>query len=113
MKPIFCLLLLLLLSPPSIAQRNDNKGGKVISSLSSSNKSDESQSTDEEDVSRLNVQVVQLYQAKKYNEAITLAKKALELSSKKLGEEHKYTIGILNNLAAIYFAKGNNEEAAS
>lgn len=106
MKLIFCLFLLLSLSLLNLAQTNANKAGMTTSATNL-------QTPEEEEISRINAQISALYQMNKFDEAIALSKKALEESRKKLGKEHKQTITILSNLAAIYFINGDNEEAAS
>jgi CHAT domain-containing protein/DNA-binding XRE family transcriptional regulator len=60
---------------------------------------------------RLNQQAVELYQQGKYNEAISLAEKALAIIKQQLGENHPYTALSLNNLAELYFSQGRYAEA--
>jgi TonB family protein len=54
---------------------------------------------------------VQLFNAKKYEEALTAAKRALELREKSLGAEHYLTRTSLYNLAQIYLAKQDYEQS--
>ncbi|MDB9314662.1 tetratricopeptide repeat protein, partial [Spirulina sp. CS-785/01] len=60
---------------------------------------------------RLNQQVEQLYQAGKYEEAIPLAERALEIRQQVLGEEHPSVATSLNNLAGLYSSQGRYTEA--
>jgi tetratricopeptide (TPR) repeat protein len=60
---------------------------------------------------RLNNQAVELYQQGKYNEAISLAEKALAIRKKVLGENHLDTATSLNNLAELYRSQGRYSEA--
>ncbi|MBU1558141.1 tetratricopeptide repeat protein, partial [Patescibacteria group bacterium] len=60
---------------------------------------------------QLNEKVVELYQEGKYDEAIHLAKKALELLEKALGPDHPDVAISLNNLAALYRSKADYTRA--
>ena len=64
-----------------------------------------------EDLSALNQQVVELYQAGKYAEAISVAQQALALAKKLHGPDHPRVGDSLNNLAALYRAQGRYGEA--
>jgi len=59
-----------------------------------------------EDAERLNRQVIQLYQAGRYADAIPAAKEALQIRKKMLGEEHPDTANSMNNLAGLYQTTG-------
>ena len=59
----------------------------------------------------LNAQVNQLYAQGRYDDAIPLAKRALEIYRKVLGEEHPSTAISFDNLAGLYQAKGDYERA--
>jgi CHAT domain-containing protein/sirohydrochlorin ferrochelatase len=54
------------------------------------------------EVERLNQQVLQLYNQKKYKEAIPLAQRALDILEKVLGKNHPDVATSLNILAAVY-----------
>lgn len=62
---------------------------------------------------RLNQQVVQLYSEKRFDEALPLAKRALQLREAQLGREHQLVADALFNLASIQMAKKNYREAES
>ena len=65
------------------------------------------QSEDLKEAARLNDQVVQLYGAGRYDEAVPLAKRVLAIREKALGMEHLDVATSLNNLAVLYKAKGD------
>ena len=69
------------------------------------------QSGDLEEAAQLNAQVMKLYAAGRFGEAIPLAKKALAIREKALGPEHPDTATSLNNLAALYWATGAYAQA--
>lgn len=54
---------------------------------------------------RLSAKVVELHSQKRYDEALTFAKQALELREKALGPDHELIATSLNNIAAIYRTK--------
>ncbi|MEO1608271.1 MAG: CHAT domain-containing tetratricopeptide repeat protein [Pseudomonadota bacterium] len=66
---------------------------------------------DSDDIGTLNGQVVRLYQAGKYAEAIIPAKKLVGLAEQKFGPDHPNVGGSLNNLALLYYAQGRYAEA--
>jgi Tetratricopeptide repeat len=55
---------------------------------------------------RLNSEVIELYSAGRYGEAIPLATRALAIREKVLGPEHPNTATSLNNLGVLYDATG-------
>lgn len=59
----------------------------------------------------LNEQVVKLYQAGRYQEALPLAQQALHIKERVLGPAHPDTIISLNNLAALYKGMGAYSKA--
>ncbi|HJQ67472.1 MAG TPA: TonB family protein [Blastocatellia bacterium] len=65
------------------------------------------------EASQLSQKVVKLYNERKYDEALPLAKRALELREKALGPEHAQVVVALNNLALLYIATGNYADAKS
>jgi tetratricopeptide (TPR) repeat protein len=83
------LLYLLQPGPPLIADEQDD-GAKVLS---------------------LNKQVIELYQAGKFSEAIPIAQEFLELCEKAVGPNHPGTAYALNNLATLYYSMGDYAKA--
>ncbi|KAB8316065.1 tetratricopeptide repeat protein, partial [Tolypothrix campylonemoides VB511288] len=69
------------------------------------------QSVDLEEAKRLSQQVNQLYQSGKYSTAIRLAERVLAIREKVLGKEHPDVALSLNNLAYLYSAQGNYQQA--
>lgn len=69
------------------------------------------QSATLDDARRLNQQVVSLYQAGRYDEALPLAHRVLEIREKILGSDHPDVAAALNNLAALYERKGDLSRA--
>jgi CHAT domain-containing protein/Tfp pilus assembly protein PilF len=59
----------------------------------------------------LNQQVIKLYKAGRYQEAVPLAQQALKIREKVLGPEHPDTAHSLNNLAMTYHQLGAYEKA--
>jgi CHAT domain-containing protein/tetratricopeptide (TPR) repeat protein len=66
---------------------------------------------DEDDLQSLNQQVNQLFQHGKYQEAIPLAKKAVEIARRLRSPEHPDTAESLNNLAELYEEMGQYAKA--
>lgn len=64
-----------------------------------------------QDLEALYEQVTTLYQAGKYEEAIPLAKKHLELTENKFGPDHQDTALSLNGLAGLYDSMGEYARA--
>jgi len=69
------------------------------------------QSKELEEARRLNGQVLQLYRAGRYDEAVPLAESVLATRERVLGAEHPDVAMSLNNLAALYRAKGDYRHA--
>ncbi len=69
------------------------------------------QSTSLDEAERLNKEVISLYRAGRYNEAIPLAKRVLGIREKALGPNHPNVATSLNNLAALYDSKGDYAQA--
>jgi tetratricopeptide (TPR) repeat protein len=63
------------------------------------------------EINRLLASVVQLYGENRFDEALSPAKRALELSEKTVGAEPELFATALNNLAQIYMATGKVDEA--
>jgi tetratricopeptide (TPR) repeat protein len=64
-----------------------------------------------DDVTTLNLHVVQLYGQGKYKEATVIAEKALALAERTLGKNLPLTLVSVNNLAALYHDQGRYGEA--
>jgi TonB family protein len=62
------------------------------------------------EAARLNAEVVKLYREGKYDEALPLARRVLEIRERAGGDDVPVA-SALNNLAAIHSRKGKNEEA--
>ena len=65
----------------------------------------------EQRISELEEQVKQLYQQGRYQDAVNLARQALDLSRQHFGEEHPGTATCLSNLAELYQAQGEYPQA--
>ena len=65
------------------------------------------QSEDLKEAEQLNGQVVQLYEAGRYDDAVPLAERVLAIREKTLGAEHPEVATALNNLALLYRVKGD------
>lgn len=63
------------------------------------------------EATRLSLTVVKLFNEGKYDEALPLAKRALELRERALGPDHEIVQGALLNLVEIYTAKKKYGEA--
>ena len=59
----------------------------------------------------LNQEVVKLYRAGKYDRAVVVAKKALEVAKENAGPDHPDVADALKNLAALYRAMERDDEA--
>ncbi|AEP13144.1 tetratricopeptide repeat protein [Chloracidobacterium thermophilum] len=59
----------------------------------------------------LSREVMELYRAGKYDQALVVAKKALEVAEKSVGPEHPNVAKSLNNLAYLYNAQGQYAQA--
>jgi tetratricopeptide (TPR) repeat protein len=59
----------------------------------------------------LNQEVSDLYHAGKYDRAVTVAKKALEVAEKNVGPVHPDVAASLNNLALLYYTQGRYAQA--
>lgn len=65
------------------------------------------------EAARLNAEVLRLYRERKYDEALPLARRVLEIRERAAGAggEDMAVASALNNLAAVYARKGKNDEA--
>lgn len=59
---------------------------------------------------QLSLELIKLYQARKFDEAIPLAKRALKLREKALGANDLLVAEALTNLAEIYLVKGKSDD---
>ena len=59
----------------------------------------------------LDQQIVELYEQGRYQEAIPLAERRVEILEAQLGPEHPDVASSLNNLAALYDLQGRYEDA--
>lgn len=73
----------------------------------------EPQSPELSEAARLSAEVVKLFSEGKYDEALPLATRALELREKALGPEHQLVSVALNNLGVLYREKKKFDLAAS
>lgn len=69
-------------------------------------------SSDVDEVTRLNQQVVLLVDQGKLDEALSVGKQALDTAGKRLGSEHNLVGVAAHNLATVYFAKKQYSGAA-
>jgi CHAT domain-containing protein/Flp pilus assembly protein TadD len=67
--------------------------------------------SDEDEFNLLNQQVQTLFKQGRYQEAIPLAEKAVELARRVRGAEHSGTVASLNNLASLYWTIGEYTKA--
>jgi TonB family protein len=65
------------------------------------------------EAAQLNVQAVGLYNEKKYDEALPLARRVLEIREKQLASDHELVVFALLNLGSIYLAQTKYDEAQS
>jgi len=65
------------------------------------------------EASRLSKMVVSLFNEGKMDDALPLAKRALEIREKALGADHELVAMSLKNLASIYFAQKKFDEASN
>lgn len=92
MKSIFALIILSLATLNVSAAQDTGKGEAA-------------------EADRLNAEVLKLYREGKYDEALPVAKRVLELREKQLGGEDLKLAFALANLGNIYARKGNNKES--
>lgn len=64
-----------------------------------------------DEIKSLSAEVVKLYQAKKYDEALPLAKKAISLAEKKSGKNHLSIASSWRNLAYVQAQLGKKKDA--
>ena len=64
-----------------------------------------------EEAEKLNGQVIELYRAGRYEEAVPAAERALAIFEKAMGPEHPDAAAAANNLALVYDAKGDYAKA--
>lgn len=105
MKLFLSILILLLLSQTFAAQSNPQNSTKPAASENSISQTASTQNAELEEASQLSQRVVNLYKEGKYDEALPLAKRALEIREKALGPEHDGVVSALINVGEIYSAK--------
>ncbi len=88
-----------------VAKANDEKHA-VMSNLPAAQQSQEL-----EEAAQLSASVARLYREGKYDEALPMAKRVLEIREKALGPEHVLMGEALFNLAELYLAKNKFKEA--
>jgi tetratricopeptide (TPR) repeat protein len=71
----------------------------------------QTQSTELAEAEQLSNQVIELYKQGKFDQALSLAERALMLREKALGPDHVLVANALTNIAEIYLAKGKRKEA--
>ena len=69
------------------------------------------QSADLVEAEELNAQVIALYNARKYDKALPLAKRVLMLREKAVGPDHVLVVDALANVAELLFIRGLRGEA--
>ncbi len=70
------------------------------------------QSPELAEAARLTAEVVRLYGLQQYDEALALARRAVEIRERVLGGEHMLVANALNNLGAVLMQKDKDGEAA-
>jgi TonB family protein len=106
MKKIFLSIIAsLLLSQIGSAQSNLQNATKLAGGESATQQAASTQNTELDEASRLSQAVVNLYKEGKYDEALPLAKRALEIREKALGPENESVASALINLGELYSAK--------
>ena len=84
----------------------------VISLLVNAPNQAQKQSPELIEADQLSEQVIAFYKEGKYDKALPLAQRALELREKMLGPDHMLTGDACANLAAVYMAMGGNGKKA-
>ncbi len=69
------------------------------------------QSQEAKEAEQLNAQVLKLYQAGKFSEALPLAERSAALHDRIFGSKNEQTAGALRNLAEVHLAKKNKKES--
>src|SRR5947209_14352606 len=64
-----------------------------------------------DEVSELSQKVIQLYNAGRYADAISVAQQVLAIGEKALGRDHPDVATLLNNLALLYVSQGRYADA--
>ena len=108
MRKILALVCLALLTPGHAAGQNagQNAAGRPAQTNTQAGASDEMA-----EAARLNAEVLRLYREGKYDEALPLAKRVLEIRERALGADDALVAYALHNLASIYAAKGKDGDA--
>ena len=83
----------------------------ALAQATASKQADAAASLELQEASKLSQQVVALYTDKKYNEALPLAIRAVEIRERILGPQHELVAASLRNVAEIYLSQRNYAEA--
>jgi tetratricopeptide (TPR) repeat protein len=90
----------------------DSSAGRVIAArIQNQNGVTTGQPAEIAEADQLASQIVKLYNDEKYDEALPLAQRLLELRKRTVGPDHFLTGQALENLAEIFLAKGKKKEA--
>ncbi len=85
----------------------------IAQTTSTRPQSDAAKSAELQEANNLSAQVVELYSKKQYDEAIPLAKRAIEIRERLLGASDPLVGSALQNLGSLYSRKKNYGEAVS
>ena len=85
----------------------------IAQTTSTAPQSDGAKSAELQEASRLTAQVIELYNKDRYDEAIPLAKRALEIRERLLGPLDPVVGDALENLGSLYLGKKNYYDALS
>lgn len=97
--------LALLISPLAAAGADDSRAGVVARSQEQSQEQAKDSTEALAEASQLSRTVVRLFNERNYDEALPLAKRALELRETALGPDHELVQAALLNLTEIYLVK--------
>ena len=109
MKKILALICVTVLAAGHAAGQSAGQGKAAGQPVGATSQGEASSELAE--AARLNSQVVKLFGEGKYDEALPLARRVLEIREKSLGGDQLPVAYALNNLASIYAWKGKNGEA--
>jgi tetratricopeptide (TPR) repeat protein len=112
MKKLFSTCALFLLTLQTLAgQTLPVKGLPAIQSQSSQEAV--MQTPEAAEVKKLNAEVIKLFNERKFDEALPIARRALKISEKTFGSNHLMVADVRTNLAALYLEKREYDEAES
>ncbi len=110
MTKVSLLLIAIICVPTAIAQ-TPSAPTQSPAGQAASKKLTAEQSAELDEAARLSRKVVDLYKEQKYDEALPLAKRVVEIRGRILGDDDGSTAAALLNLAELYLAKQENGEA--